>query len=253
MAVIGLEIIDPRNDSAFIGDGATTFRGRVSDRPAEIADVRFFFRWYDSLFAADKNRYSINTMALTDPQPPFAAILAIGSHAITLGASDRPCETDADLEAISQGGMAGGSEGDAACRVHVFIADMRMPLPPGPAALQRSGALLAARAPSMWSRFNDQSGLFEVNDDYHSLNRLQYRWHFAPTGPPAGRAAVDFIPEAAAYGFTPATDVDPNTIAYNGRLPDTLDGDYTLRLHVEDIQGALGGHATAGLAVTVSA
>ncbi|MFZ1985644.1 MAG: hypothetical protein WAU91_14595 [Desulfatitalea sp.] len=253
MAVIGLTIVEPMNDSAYIGDGGATLRGRVSDRPVEIAAVRFYYRWYDSLFPADKNRYSVHPVALNDPESPLAVTLALGSHAITLGGSDRAGETDADLEAVAHGGMAGGSQGDAACRVHVFIAALRQPLPPGPAALQRAGSLLAARAPSLWGKYNDQSGLFEVNGDYHGLNRLQYRWRFTPSGPPAGRAAVDFIPAVEAYLFAPATDLDPDSITYSGPLPGALDGNYTLTLHVEDAQGQLGGHATAGVAVNVGA
>lgn len=253
MAVIGLTIVEPLNDSAYIGDGGATLRGRVSDLPAEIAEVRFYYRWYDSFFPADKNRYSVNPVALNDPRNPLDVTLSIGSHAITLGATDRPGETDADLEAVADGGMAGGSQGDAACRVHVFIAVPRLPLPPGPAALQRACSLLAARAPSLWGKYNDQSGLFEFNGDYHGLNRLQYRWHFVPAGPPAGRASVDFIPAVEAYLFTPATDLEPDTITYSGPLPGALDGAYTLTLHVEDAQGELGGHAAVGIAVTVGA
>lgn len=252
MAVVEMKIISPRNNSAFHGTGSgISLRGEVKTLPPELVGVPLYYRWYDSFFAATKDRYSVNVSALTNPQSGYSIDLVLGSHAITLAATDVAGETDADLSAVQHGGMTGGGDGDNACVVHVFIANMTPPVSP----LSRAGSVLEAEAPFLWGQPIPETPDFELNEGYHAINRLQYRWQFQPSGGPAGRSTVDFIPANEAYLFSPPADPPPPPamIRYSGRLPDGLDGNYTLRLHVEDVRGELGGHTSAAVAVTIVA
>ena len=248
MAVVGLEIVEPEHDTPFVGNGSATFIGGITALPEELDTVPLYYRWYSSLFPADKDRYSINGAALTDPADPFPTTLGLGTHVITLAAVDRAGETDADLEAIQHGGVTGGSDGDTQCLVHVFIANLIAPL--NEADLSRALSVLEAAAPSSWGQATDTAGLYELNDLYHEVNRLRYRWEFVPVGPPAGRATIDFIPDIDEYTFDPDTDPITPRIRYAGALPAALDAAYTLNLHVEDIEGALGGDQ-ASISVTL--
>lgn len=250
MAVVEMNITSPQNNSAFHGDGSgILLRGEVITLPTELVDTPLYYRWYDSFFAAEKGRYSVNASALSNPQSGYTVSLVLGSHAITLAATDVAGETDADLEAIQHGGMTGGGDGDNACVVHVFIANMMPPISP----LSRAASVLEAEAPVLWGQPIPNTPDFELNEIYHKINRLQYRWEFQPVGGPAGRNTVDLIPANEAYIFFPPDDPTPALIRYSGRLPDELHGNYTLRLHVEDAQGELGGHTSGSVVVTVGA
>jgi hypothetical protein len=242
MAVVGIQIVEPEHDAAFIGSGSVTLRGSITDKPAELKNVALYYRWYSSLYVAEKDHYAIDDNVQSHPGTSFSPTLGLGSQAITLAATDRPFETDADLEAVQHGGMTGGSEGDAPCVIHVFIANL-IELLDGD-TLNRASSTLQAEAPGLWGKEADTPSGFELNDDYHALNRLQYRWEFVPTGPPAGRATIDFIPDIEQYMFDPITDQTTPRIRYEGALPAALTAAYTLNLHVEDIDGILGGDQT---------
>jgi hypothetical protein len=250
MAVVGMKIVEPQNNAAYYGSGGSVvLRGDVNSLPGELDGVQLYFRWYDSFFEADKDRYSVNAAALTDPQSGYPIDLVLGSHAITLAAADVAGETDADLEAVQHGGMTGGGDGDNACVVHVLIANMMPPATP----MSRAGSVLEAEAPVLWGQPIPETPDFKLNETYHAINRLLYRWEFQPSGGPAGRSTVNFIPADNEYVYFPPADPIPALIRYAGRLPDELDGNYTLRLHVEDAQGELGGHTGAAVAVTIVA
>jgi hypothetical protein len=249
MAVVDIQITAPAHDTGFFGTGQVSFQGTVTALPAELDGVALYYRWYSSLFPAEKGRYAMNPDALTDPAGPYEGALGVGTHVITLAAFDRPGETDADLDAVAHGGMTGGSDGDDKCVIHVFIADIIFP--GDGAVLSRSGSTLEARAPVLWGKPDDDTGLFAPNDDYHALNRLRYRWEFQPLGRPAGRNTVSFTPALEDYTFIPETDPSMTRIRYGGALPPELTGQYALVLHVEDSQETLGGH-TASIRVTVT-
>ena len=248
MAVVEIEITEPVHDAGFFETGEVSFHGAITALPAELDGVPLYYRWYSSLFPAEKGRYSMNSAAKTDPADPYDGDLGVGTHVITLAAFDRPGETDADLEAVAHGGMTGGSDGDGKCMVHVFIADIIFP--GDGAVISRGGSTLEARAPVMWGKLDDDTGLFVTNDNYHTLNRLRYRWEFRPLGPPAGRRSVSFTPAPDDYMFIPETDPRLTRIQYAGSLPSGLSGQYTLVLHVEDTQDTLGGD-TASIRVRV--
>lgn len=239
MAVVALKITEPAHDSGFFGSGEVLFRGAVAAMPPELKGVAMYYRWYSSLFPAEKGRYSMNPAALADPAGPYEGDLGPGSQAITLAVFDRPGESDADLEAVAHGGMTGGSDGDGQCVIHVFIAAILVPA--DGAVVSRAGAVLEARAPVLWGKWNKDAGRFEPNADYHALNRLRYRWEFRPLGPPPGRRIVNFTPADEAYSFIPEEDPGLTRIQHAGPLPPGLNGQYTLVLHVEDSREILGG------------
>jgi hypothetical protein len=253
MAVVEMEITEPAHDNGFTGTGDVTFRGALTAMPAELKGVPLYYRWYSSLFPAEKGRYSMNPAPLAHPGDGWTAdldALGLGTHVISLAALDQPGETDADLEAVNHGGMTGGSDGDGACVIHVFVAVM---IAPGDGdAVSRRRAVLEARAPALWGKRSDDTGHFEPNDDYHALNRLRYRWEFRPIGPPPGRRVVDVVPDVGELTFIPEKDPLLTRVQYTGRLPSRIDGRYWLILHVEDVDEALG-EDTAAIEVTVAA
>ncbi len=250
MAVVTMNITSPLNNSAFHGNGSgILLRGEVDPLPEELEGAPLYYRWYDNFFGATQGRYSVNAAAQTDPRSGFTVSMVLGSHAVTLAATDQAGETDAELEAIQHGGMTGGGDGDSACLVHIFIANM---IPPA-APLSRASSVLEAEAPSLWGQPVDDTSSFELNEAYHAINRLQYRWEFRPNGAPVDRDTVDFIPAAEDYLFIPPEEPDPARIRYTGPLPVQLDGNYRLYLHVEDSQGELGGHTSAEVLVSVGA
>ncbi len=248
MAVVSLKINEPVHDTALIGTGDLTLRGSITAKPPELNQVPLYYRWYSSLFVAKKGRYSINETALTHPGNGLVTNLEIGTQVITLAASDRAGETDADLEAIQHGGMTGGSDGDGECVVHVFIAHLLSPA--NGAEINQSEAILEARAPSLWGVTTDIPEVYAINPDYHPLNRIRYRWEFIPLGSPPGRSRMDFIPAIEEYEFDPEMDSELIRIRYRGPLPSGLIAGYTLRLHAEDNQEILGGDQVS-VSVTV--
>lgn len=242
MAAVQIKIKQPAHDSAITGNTEMTFLGEVTDRPEELSGVPLYFRWYSSLFASAENRYSINVAALTDPAVGFTTALGVGTHAISLAVSDRPGETPADVDSAKHGGVTGGSEGDAKCLLHVFRANLIQPIENE--VQNRASGTLSAIAPLQWGKEKapkTDPPQYEVNSEYEKINRVQYRWQFTPTGDPAGRQTVDFIPEPKQYIFVPS-EAQPPIITYQGALPGSLSGAYRLTLFVEDSKGQLGSH-----------
>lgn len=226
MSAVELKIVEPIHNSGFIGNEQVACRGEITRLPAELLVVPLYFRWYSSLFAApagEMDRYSVNATAKLRAEDAFLFTPGVGTQVICLAASDRPGETAADQEATQHGGIAGGSEGEGKCVIHVFRANLIAPT--NGAIISQTSAILAAEAPTQWG-----------SPDYHKLNRLQYRWEFVPLGAPAGRERVDFIPDVE---FDEES--EPVSIRYEGPMPSTLNGAYTLTLHVEDKAAVLEG------------
>jgi hypothetical protein len=246
MSAVELTIVEPQNGAVF-SQGETQVRmvGQAGELPTELAGVNLFYRWYSSLFPSQENRYSIHEDALSDPSLPFDAPLGVGSHAITLAASDHEEETKEAQNATSHGGVAGGSEGETQCVLHLFRAALLSPKPPNTTLNRASTTLqLDAEAPLQWGRKKaGSSNVFEPNPDYHGINRIRYRWRFTPN-PQDGRAAADLVPPVEALTFVP-----PGTmplVRFAGPLPSVLGtGNYTLTLRVEDKNDPNVGHQTS--------
>jgi hypothetical protein len=245
MSAVELQIVTPAHDTAIVGSPPVTFKGAITPLPEELAGVTLYYRWYSSLFPADKDRYSIHPIALTNPGDPLVWTPGLGTHVISFAATDRPGETEADLDAVQHGGVTGGSEGDGQCLIHVFRANLVAPT--DGAALNQAHSTLEAEAPALWGRPTDTEGVYEPNPDYHDLNRLLYRWEFVPLGAPVNRNTVNFIPalEQLTFDPEPNASLGPIVIRYQGALPAELNGQYTLTLHVEDKNGILGGDQTS--------
>jgi hypothetical protein len=241
MSAVELTIVQPANGTVF-SQGETQVRmvGQVGELPAELVGVGLFYRWYSSLFPSQKDRYSINANALNDPAAPFDAPLGVGSHVITLAASDQAGETESAQNATRHGGVAGGPEGEKQCVIHLFRATLVAPQPN--ATLNRTSTTLEldAEAPLQWWRTKPgTTNVFEINPDYREINRIRYRWRFAPN-PADGRAAADLVPSVEALirplGAT-------SRVRYQGPLPSGLGtGNYTLTLRVEDRNDPNVGH-----------
>jgi hypothetical protein len=244
MSAVELTIVQPQN-GAVLSQGEPQVRmvGQIGELPADLIGVNLYYRWYSSLFPSQKDRYSINASALNDPTSPFDAPMGVGSHIITLAASDQAAETESAQNATRHGGVAGGPLGQKQCVIHILTANLVAPKPPN-TTLSRAGSTLDAEAPLQWGRKKaGTTNVFEPNPEYHGINRLRYRWRFSPL-PADGRAAADLVPSVETLTFVP-----PGTmplVRYTGPLPSGLGtGNYTLTLRVEDKNNQSVGHQTS--------
>jgi hypothetical protein len=118
--------------------------------------------------------------------------------------------------------------------IHVFKANLIAPL--NAAIYSRATGQISAEAPLKWGA-KAQSGLGFVPDPgYHQVNRLSYRYVFAPNGAPAGRPTVRFTPALTDLLFDPT--VSPPVVNFKPTLQAAVNGAYTLTLFVEDNQPA---------------
>lgn len=245
MGIVSLSILDPQHESQFVGATASSvrLRGSVSSGHGTL-----FYRWYSSLGGALSDSLT-NALDIIRP-------LAVGSHVLTLSAKDVQGDAMADLKAVKEAGMTGGPPVrgvEAPCVVHVFVARMRKP-DPSTATLSKAGSILVAVAPTQWGRETTPgSRVYEPNPEYHSVNRIRYRWRFEPQGPPAGRASDELVPKLTQLMFGPDVDTNaPPVVTYRGPLPSGLgSGNYTLTLRVEDKDDPAVGDSTS-LAVVLT-
>jgi hypothetical protein len=244
MSAVELTIVQPQNGAVFFqGETQVRMVGRVGELPAELVGVNLFYRWYSSLFPSLENRYSINASALGDPAVPFDAALGVGTHAISLAASDQAAETKDAQNATSHGGVAGGTQGETQCLIHLFRATLVAPAPNTTLNRASNTLELDAEAPLQWWRTKPgTTNVYELNPDYREINRIRYRWRFAPN-PADGRAAADLVPSVEALIRPP---VATSRVRYPGPLPSGLGtGNYTLTLRVEDKNDPSVGHQTS--------
>ena len=180
----------------------------------------------------------------------LATTLSVGSHVLTLTAKDRPDDALANLQEVREAGMTGGPPGEgvaAPCVVHIFVAYMVEPQAGG--TLDRTGSTLSAVAPKQWCKLKDPKNVnsgYVLNDDYHKVNKIRYRWRFQPSGLPAGRVSADLVTtkENLAFALHP-TQSGLMIVRYVGPLPEQLldplpdgsenVGSYTLSLRVEEL------------------
>jgi len=225
MTAISLQISAPSHNAAFNGAPMVSFAGTASV-PAELTGTPLFYRWYSSLFPALENRYSINVAALGSPAASFA--LGMGSQSISLAVSDQAGEDQNAQNAVQHGGVAGGKD---SLLVHVFKANILAPA--NGAVVSRAGLKLTAEAPLKWySRLKDTDP-FTPDAEYHQINRLRYRWVFAPQGAPAGRPIVSLVPTLAEISYDNPPPASPR-LNYSPALPAAASGAYLLTLFVED-------------------
>ncbi len=292
MSAVELRITNPLNNTIF-NQGETevelTLEGEVVEPiPEELIGTQLYYRWYSNLFAARQDRYSLNEEALSHPLQPYQATLPlrVGTHSITLAASDRSNELEAANES-EHGGVTGGTAGNGKCLLHVFFAHIISPVPNStPATLRQSNSILEAEAPREWSREITSSETtsseiaYKLNPDYHQINQIRYRWRFQPIDEPPNRIAVDLvpslgldeldrdrfernIPEAQSEEdfrlFTTGelTLANPNRemplVRYTGGLPNVLvpGSNYTLTLRVEGIDDPSTFHTSNPITVQI--
>lgn len=243
MAAVELSIVEPEHNLTLRGTDTVDFSG-TAQVPAGLNDVALYYRWYSSLYTDGivdgvVDHYSINQNVQTRANQVFSWQAGIGTHAITFAVSDQAGESKADFEAIEHGGVTGGSEGDTACLIHVFTAGL---LAPTEVSLPRVDIVLVAEAPAAWAVPEDPEAatiVYLPNEDYHAINRVQYRWLFEPQGTPAGRPTQEYIPTPEQMMFIPDWSVDPDiaAVSYSPNLSVEVTGQYRITLFVEDKLG----------------
>jgi hypothetical protein len=214
MAAVELAISKPAHGTSIVGSAAVDLQGLLVSRPAEIAGVPLYYRWYSSLHAGTASQMSINVAALADPATVYSPSVGVGTHVLTFAASDQPNEDAAAQNATQHGGVTGGSAGPTPCVVHVVLATVVKPA--AGATLSRGGAnTLEAQAPVQWD-----------DAEYVKTNKLAFGWRLDPT-PADGRASATLAPSAFDKSVTPAV------LRYAGALPGALGlGSYRLTLRV---------------------
>lgn len=245
MAFIELSIVEPRNNAAIAGATAVNFRGSVSSLPPEAKDVALYYRWYSSLNTeVKKEKYSMNANALTSADSVYThPAMDIGSHVIAFAVSDRPGEKNEDFDLIRHGGVTGGRNGNNPCVIHVFKANIISPQDVDGDSVSRANLVLKAEAPSAW-----------LDDHYHEVNRLSYRWVLEPVGDPAGRQKFDSKKlgrDKLAFKAEPAK-LPTVTYTFTPALPATATGQYRIILFVVDKNVPEIGQHQASLIVTLT-
>ena len=245
MVAVNLKIAEPLHHRKFIADETVRLVGEIVESPAELNGVTLYYRWYSSLFLSqyDKNLFSINgskNIEITDPKMPYDIELEIGSHVITLAATDVQSEALSEQSSIKHGGVTGGSkEGSPeACIIHVFKAEIIEPLNRGAISPQYP---ICVRGPITWWKKknplpNPPDEPFEINADYHVVNRIQYRFVFDPVGPPEDRPQLELIPDKAELRLDQSEEeIQMDQLLYHLPPDADLTGTYTLTLYVQDI------------------
>ena len=229
MAFIPLRIIEPENNMPLEGIVETSFTGKVVSLPTEIKNIPLYYRWYSSLYELEMTdehppkpkHISINDDPQSSADIPFMWTPGIGTHAITLAVSDQKGEEEADLLKIKHAGVTGGAPDEEQCLIHVFYA-VRLPPKGGFNPVSRDNLDLIAQAPSSWMQpdLESETGGFKLNQDYHTINRLQYHWKFIPVGLPDNRSSINYIPTLEQLSFGRYSSV-------NDEIPETIDPDET--------------------------
>ena len=214
MAPVELRIATPTHGQSIIGTATVALQGELVSRPAEIAGVGLYYRWYSSLHDGTKDQMSINVAALTDPASVYSPALGVGTHVIAFAASDQFNEDQAAQNATLHGGVTGGSAGPAPCVIHVLLARILKPAP-GATLSKAATTPLEAQAPVQWA-----------DAEYVKTNRLAFGWRLEPT--PADGRASGTLP-APVFDKT----VTPPVLRFSGALPAALGlGSYRLTLRV---------------------
>jgi hypothetical protein len=255
MSVVKLKINEPQHGQNFLG-ASIRMRGEV----LSTGHPQLHFKWYSNLVPPKPPPPPTNVPPNTeaaingagDNPLNFMATLPVGTHIITFAASNINSNDATELQKVTDAGMAGGPALDPPppnapppCVIHVLVAQIDAPV--GGASLSKAAAktVIAAKVNSKWG-----------DRDYQAkLNRIQFRWRFEPSGAPANRPTVEFVPE---FDFNPPLASDPQPagvlklpftfdaekllMRFEGQLPPALGtGSYVLKLRVERKDDALVG------------
>lgn len=248
MADLVLHILQPANGAKLAGTAAVRLQGQLASGSA----AGLFFKWYSTLNAtATKEHPELNTADHSAAKLDWTTPLDVGSHVLTLTASDQDGNDVASVKAVTRAGFAGGGPtSPEPCVVHRFVATLRTPAADG-ANLSRASTTLEALAPSRWGKKHPtQAGVYVMDPDYHAVNGLRYRFRFAPAGPPDAAKTADVIPPSSALTFFIAADNKPY-VRWSGALPANLgNGAHVLTLFVESLDGAVGHNMSRNVVLT---
>lgn len=249
MADLALQILEPAHDAYVAGDAtvAVHLHGAVAaGNPAGL-----FFKWYSALNpAATAAQPELNTAhgaasLVLDPK------LDVGSHVITLSATDQDSSALAAVQAITRAAFTGGgpAPGNPAPRVvHRLCATLKTPVG---ATLHKASATVEFRAPARWCKEQEPGSKIYIPDpDYRAVHKIQFRFELGPDPGPDPAHTASVIVDLAAATFFIAPDDTP-CVRWQGALPAQVQtGANLLTLFVEKPDGSVR-HSTSRK-VTVS-
>jgi hypothetical protein len=236
MAQPVLRILQPVNGARIAGTGNVRLQAQLQSG----SSAGLFFKWYSTLNPlADKDNPELNKSNHSISALDWTTSLEVGTHVLTLAATDRAGNDLDSIRAVTRAGSTGGAPvpaNPAPCVVHRLQATLRTPATEG-ANLSKTSATIEARAPSRWGKLASP-GVYVKDPDYHALNGIRYRFRFEPETPDASKTA-EHIPSVDALTFHAAGDMP--YVRWTGALPGNLGtGAYFLRLFVESLDGAVG-------------
>jgi hypothetical protein len=244
-----LQILQPANGAKIAGTGAVQLQAQVTSG----GTAGLFFKWYSTLNpAATTDHPELNATDHSVSKLNWTTPLDLGTHVISLAASDQDGNDLASIKAVTRSGFAGGAPGPAnpaPCVVHRFVANLRTPAADG-ASLSRASTTLEALAPSRWGKKHPTvPGAYVMDTDYHAVNGIRYRFRFAPAGAPDAAKTAEVTPAASAMTFFIAD--DKPYVRWSGALPGNLvAGAYVLTLYVESLDGTVGHNMSRNVTLT---
>lgn len=264
MAIVSLEIRQPRHGQRFVDPQPIQLSGRVVADPG-AGEGPLHLRWYSSLQAGatDEPNPVVDgagdaPLNGSDDDPlRFARLLQLGTHVLTLSAKDVPGDGEEDLRSVTRSGVAGGRGPPGnPCVVTILHADILEPEGDEhqPRPVLSGEVTLTARAPARWGKDisgEDEPPRYGPDTDYHEHNAVGYRWELVADG---GREpAVRWEAEADELEFDPgnAADGRPPGVRLRRELPGGLAGPHTLVLQVFDIGDPDGPSSTRSAEVEV--
>lgn len=232
-----LRILQPANGAKIAGTGDVRLQAQLQSGSA----TGLFFKWYSTLNAAASSAHpELNAADHSAAKLDWTTPLDVGTHVISLSATDRDGNDLPSIKGVTRAGSTGGAPvpaNPAPCVVHRLWATLKTPAANG-ATLSRASSLIEARAPSRWAK-KDTIGNYVMDTDYHQLNGIRYRFRFEPSGAPDPSKTAEVIPSANALTFFIA-DSTPY-VRWSGALPGNLaNGPYVLTLFVESLDGSVG-------------
>jgi hypothetical protein len=242
MAAVAVKILQPVHGARIAGAADVRLQGQL---PAG-GGAGLFFKWYSTLNgAATAANPELNAadhgLAKLDWNTP----LDVGTHVITLAAADQEGSALAAIQAVTRAGFSGGAAlpgNPSPCVIHRFWAILKTPASDG-LAMSKASATLVMRAPSRWAKETATgSGIYVKDPDYHAVNGIRYRFHFAPDlASPDPAKSADVIPAADDFSFF----IDPGDhkpyLRWQGILPGNLAaGANVMTLFAESLDGTVG-------------
>src|SRR5262245_58053564 len=104
MAVVTLEILEPAHQANILGAAAVRLTGQVTS----VGHTALTIKWYSNLIGPPTPTDTDASIRVPPGGAPldYQRTLPLGSQIISLTAKDRPTESVADLQQVTDAGMA---------------------------------------------------------------------------------------------------------------------------------------------------